>query len=200
MITTTRPPLILASNSPRRSKLLEDAGYKFEVRPTNVSEEFSPAMTPNEVPIYLATLKAQSLWQLSHTHLIIAADTIVALGDSIINKPKDEAEARWMLRLLSGNMHTVITGVCLMYNGKKFTFNEHTNVFFRILSDVEIDYYIAKFHPMDKAGAYGIQDYIGLIGVYRIEGDFYNVMGLPVCRLHEEINTLFSPGGGFYAV
>lgn len=180
-------PLMLASNSPRRRQLLADAGYTFTVRTSGVDEDFAADHPPQDVPLLLAERKARALQEYANEHVVIAADTIVLLGREVINKPTDAADAVRMLLQLSGQQHSVITGVALLHKGKLHTFAERTEVFFRALTQQEIQTYVNQYQPLDKAGAYGIQEYIGLRGVQRIEGDFYNVMGLPVCRLSREL-------------
>jgi septum formation protein len=180
-------PLILASKSPRRQQLLKQAGFQFEIQDQPVEEIYPPELEPKDVPLYLAELKAQPFVAQSHKSIIITADTVVLLDDNIIGKPANETEATRMLQKLSGRQHTVITGICILHQGEALTFKEITNVYFRSLSSNEIAQYVSHFQPLDKAGAYGIQDWIGLVGVNRIEGDFYNVMGLPVLRLYLEL-------------
>jgi septum formation protein len=183
-----RKPIILASASPRRSQLLREAGFNFTVYPTNVDETWHPSLDILSVASYISIQKAKPLILQSETSIIISADTIVALETQILGKPKDCAESVEMLRLLSGKMHLVITGVTVLFQGKFNTFTEVTEVYFRKLTESEIQYYVNQYQPLDKAGAYGIQEYIGLIGVERIVGDYYNVMGLPICRLSQELH------------
>ncbi len=181
------PPLLLASSSPRRRQLLADAGYTFTVRASDAAEEFDADTPSADVPVLLAERKARALYEYDATHLVIAADTVVLLGNEVINKPADLADAFAMLQRLSGQQHSVITGVALYHAQRLHTFAERTEVYFRHLAYEEIQHYLANYTPLDKAGAYGVQEYIGLRGVQRIEGDFYNVMGLPVCRLSTEL-------------
>jgi len=168
------------------------AGFDFAIEPTHVDESFSADIPVEEVPELLAQRKARALKHKSSVSLVIAADTVVILEGEILNKPADESEAIAMLQRLSGKRHTVITGVCLIFQEIEVLFSEETEVYFRDLSLLEIQQYVSNAQPLDKAGAYGIQDSIGLTGVQRIEGDFYNVMGLPVQRLFVEMNLILS--------
>ena len=182
--------IILASQSPRRQQLLSDLGLQFTVQLMNVDEEFPPELGMNEVPVYLAELKATAfLPQLKSNQLVITADTIVWLDGQVLNKPTDYEDGFRMLRNLSGKKHQVITGVCLLSTQKKISFYASTDVWFTQLSDEEIHYYLETFRPYDKAGAYGIQEWIGYIGIHRIDGSFYNVMGLPIQSLYEHLKT-----------
>lgn len=186
----TYSKLILASASPRRRQLLADAGFTFEVRLKSTEETWQAGMPAEKVPEYLATLKADAFkGELRPGELLITADTIVCLGDEILGKPDGKEEAIGMLRKLSGRRHTVITGVCLTSADRRKTFSASTDVYFKELSDEEILYYVDTFRPFDKAGAYGIQEWIGYIGIRRIEGSFYNVMGLPVQQLYEALRN-----------
>lgn len=179
--------LILASNSPRRRELLTGLGINYEIRIiSNIEENYPNNLSPQEIPLYLAAQKAKP-YILSDNELLITADTIVILNGEVLGKPKDENEARIMLKKLSGRTHSVITGVALTSLTKQNTFKVTTEVTFKQLSNEEINYYISNYQPLDKAGAYGIQEWIGFIGVTSIKGSFYNVMGLPVQRIYEEI-------------
>lgn len=179
---------ILASKSPRRQQLLQGLGIDFEVRLKEVDETYPVDMPPEDIPVFLAELKSRAFIEgMQPDDLIITADTIVSLEGGIIGKPNDYDDAKKLLRALSGKEHQVISGVCLTSVRKQKSFNAITNVQFKELSESEIDYYIQSFMPLDKAGAYGIQEWIGYIGITHIEGSFYNVMGLPVQRLYEEI-------------
>lgn len=183
----TTAPLILASNSPRRHQLLRDAGFEFEVFVRPVEEIIPEDMHPRAVAVLIAENKAKAYYDLAHEALIITADTIVVLDNQILGKPKDEIEAIEMLRMLSDNTHEVISAVCFLHKGKLKSFAASTKVTFRELTANEIRYYIDNYPPLDKAGAYGIQDWIGMIGITGIEGDYYNVMGLPVSVLYNEM-------------
>ncbi|HPF50605.1 MAG TPA: Maf family nucleotide pyrophosphatase [Draconibacterium sp.] len=179
---------ILASKSPRRQQLLKSLDIDFSVKTLEVDETYPDYLSKEEVPVYLAELKAKAfLAELEEKDLLITADTIVCLRDQILGKPGNYDEAFNMLRKLSACKHEVITGVCLTSVKKKISFYSSTEVEFKELSDEEIDYYIQNYHPFDKAGAYGIQEWIGSIGIRQIEGSFYNVMGLPIQKLYETI-------------
>jgi|LSQX01.3.fsa_nt_gb septum formation protein len=184
--------IILASQSPRRQELLRMADVDFEVLTiADIPEDFPAEMPKSEVAEYLALKKIaayKELWTRPKT-LVIAADTIVVLGDDIMNKPAGREEAIAMLKRLSDSMHTVLTGVAIRDSQKERSFTASTNVYFKKLKDSDIEAYVDRYKPYDKAGGYGVQEYIGLIGVYRIEGSFYNVMGLPVSTLYEELCT-----------
>lgn len=186
MFTLNRP-LILASKSPRRQQLLRDAGFTFEVISADVDETYPPGTPATSVPSILAERKAAAFWDLSVGQLILTADTIVVLQGKILEKPTDRSEALEMLNRLSGAEHSVYTGVCLLADRRMLNFFEITHVQFRPLSQTEIEYYVDHYEPYDKAGGYGIQDWIGLRATERIQGDYYNVMGLPVCRLIREL-------------
>lgn len=182
--------IILASKSPRRQELLHDLGLKFSVKSMDIPEVFPVGLGMTEVPVYLAELKAEAFRPvLKDKQLVITADTIVWLDGEVLNKPTDYADGFRMLRGLSGKKHQVITGVCLLSTEKKVSFYASTDVWFKELSDEEIRYYLENYRPYDKAGAYGIQEWIGYIGIYHIEGSFFNVMGLPVQSLYEYLNT-----------
>ena len=181
---------ILASKSPRRSQLLKSLGIPFTVRTKEVDEVYPLGLSNLEVPVYLAKLKAAPfLYEITEKDLIITADTVVCLNEAILGKPANYNEAFQMLESLSGIQHQVITGVCLTSKLKSNSFSATTNVQFKLLTKDEIDYYISTFQPYDKAGAYGIQEWIGAIGIKNIQGSFYNVMGLPVQKLYEKIKS-----------
>jgi septum formation protein len=185
------PPIILASKSPRRHQLLRDAGIPFRVMVKDLLEVYPEELSPPEIAAYLAELKASPFAEEAQSSLIIAADTIVWDTTQLLGKPADRKDAIRILTQLSGRMHQVITGIHLHHQEWHHSFTETTNVYFKPLSIDQIEWYIDHFSVMDKAGAYGIQDWAGLTAVERIEGDFYNVMGLPVCRLVKEIETKF---------
>ncbi|WP_303917379.1 Maf-like protein [Draconibacterium sediminis] len=179
---------ILASKSPRRQELLKSLGIDFQVKTKDVNENYPPEISPDQIPGYLAEKKAKAFSnELNNNDLLITADTIVVLNGKVLEKPEDYDHAYKMLLELSGKMHEVITGVCLSSTKKSVVFSSLTNVQFKKLSEAEIDYYISNYKPFDKAGAYGIQEWIGAIGISHIEGSFYNVMGLPLQKLYEEI-------------
>jgi septum formation protein len=168
--------------------LLGKLGLAFEVRLKEIPEEYPPHLTREEVAEYLARHKASAyLEELAPEEMILTADTIVCLGDQVLNKPRDAAEARFMLRQLSGRVHDVITGVCLLTCQKSEVFHDLTRVYFKALTDAEISHYVSVYQPLDKAGAYGAQEWMGMIGVEKIEGSYFNVMGLPVHKLYEAL-------------
>lgn len=180
--------IILASNSPRRKELLAGLDIPFTVRTMEGIEENSPSTLPvDEIPVYLSQLKAKP-YVLADDEVLVTADTIVAVDDEVLGKPQDKEDARRMLRLISGRSHEVITGVTIRKNGMESrSFACKTKVTFCQLSEEQIEYYIEKYQPYDKAGAYGIQEWIGYVGVTGIEGSYFNVMGLPVQRLSVEL-------------
>ena len=181
--------IVLGSNSPRRRELLNDMGVKFRVEAIKGIDETYPANLPvEEIPAYLARLKAEG-HPLGENELLITADTIVVLDEEVLGKPVGEADAHRMLRALSGRAHRVISGVCVTTRDRCSSFADTSIVHFAELTDEEIDYYIEHYHPLDKAGAYGIQEWIGNIGITGISGDFYNVMGLPTRRLYQLLKS-----------
>jgi septum formation protein len=183
--------IILVSHSPRRRQLLEQLGLEFSVGESTVGEDYPATLRGEEIPVYLSRQKARHCPTVMDANsLIIAADTLVWLDDRPLGKPGSEEEARAMLRDLSGKEHHVITGVCVRTQSSEIAFSADTTVGFADLTDDEIDYYIRRCHPLDKAGAYGIQEWIGMIGVRYINGSFYNVMGLPVHRLYNVLKTI----------
>jgi len=183
--------IILASNSPRRQQLLYEMGIHFEVRVKPVNEVFPENLSNEEVAIFLCELKANAFVEdeFKDDELLITADTIVCLGDEILNKPNDRPHAIEMLTKLSGKMHEVITGVCLRSKEKMKSFSVSTNVYFRELSMNEIEYYVDAFHPFDKAGSYGIQEWIGFVGITKIEGSYFNVVGFPTEKIFEALKN-----------
>lgn len=188
MTTTFSRPLILASQSPRRSQLLREAGFEFTVQAFDIDESFPSDMPVAEVAPWLAQRKARAGAHLIRDReIVLAADSVVVLDGVIYNKPVDYADAFRMIRLLSGKQHTVITGVCLLSKEKEKTLAGVTRVWFAELNDEEIDYYIRTCQPYDKAGSYGAQDWIGHCKITRIEGTFQNVMGLPVNLVYEAL-------------
>lgn len=179
---------ILASKSPRRQQLLKSLDIDFLVQTREVEESYPDHLSREEVPVYLAKLKAAAFkTELKENDLLITADTVVCLGNRILGKPVDYDEAFSMLNDLSGKNHQVITGVCLTSRSKQNSFHSVSEVTFKALTKEEIDYYVLNYKPYDKAGAYGIQEWIGTIGIKHIEGSFYNVMGLPIQKLYEMI-------------
>lgn len=187
--------IILASNSPRRRELLAGLDIPFEVRVLpSVDESYPASLRAGEIPLFISREKANAYRDMiAPDELIITADTIVWLEDAILEKPHDDAEAVAMLHRLSGKTHEVFTGVTLTTRNHQKSFVAESKVTFATLSDAEIDYYVAHYHPLDKAGAYGVQEWIGYVGVERIEGSFYNVMGLPVRRLYEALASFPVP-------
>ena len=181
--------IVLASASPRRKLLLEEMGIEFNVFTKNVQEVYPESFSPQEVAKHLSELKASAFAndELLPNKLLITADTVVAIGKEILGKPTNKKNAFEMLSKLSDGEHDVITGVCLRTASKTYSFTATTKVFFKELSEAEIDFYISKFKPFDKAGAYGIQEWIGHVAIKRIEGSYFNVMGLPTHRLYEEL-------------
>lgn len=186
--------IVLASASPRRRELLAGLDIEFSVEVIRgVSEVYPPGLPPQEVPVYIAREKA-SAYSLKPDELLLTADTVVGVGDEILGKPADAADACRMLRMLSGRTHQVITGVCLTSIERQRSFQVTTDVTFRELSDDEIEYYVSHYKPFDKAGAYGIQEWIGYVGVTSIRGSYFNVVGLPVQRIYEAIRDFDKKG------
>lgn len=184
---TKKLKIILASASPRRKELLAGLDLDFEVKVLKgVSESYPESLRAEEVPQYISREKAAA-YQVADDELLLTADTVVVVNNTILGKPHDAADARRMLRLISGRTHQVVTGVTLTTAKAQKTFGVTTDVTFRQLTDDEIDYYITHYRPFDKAGAYGIQEWIGYVGVTSIHGSYYNVMGLPVQRIYQEI-------------
>lgn len=185
--------IILASNSPRRKELLSGLGLNYEVRTLpGIDESYPDTLQGEEIPVYISSKKASAyLETLKDNELLITADTIVWLDGRVLGKPADEKEACQMLRDLSGKTHQVITGVTLATTTFQKSFASVSQVTFAPLSEEEISYYVNHYHPMDKAGSYGVQEWIGFIGVERIEGSYFNVMGLPVQRLYRELKEAF---------
>ena len=183
--------IILASNSPRRKELLGGLGVDFEVRVMKgVDEAYPDTLPAKDVAEYISREKA-SVYDVADDELVITADTVVIVGDDILGKPKDADDAHRMLREISGRTHQVVTGVCLTTAKEQRSFSVVTDVTFKQLSDEEIDFYIRNHRPYDKAGAYGIQEWIGYIGVTGLNGSYYNVMGFPVQRVYEELTGHF---------
>ena len=184
--------VVLASGSPRRRELLSALGLKFRVEVREgISEALPAGMPVTQIAAHLSRVKAEAYKPVDN-QLIITADTVVIEGGEVLGKPADEAEARRMLQRLSGKVHSVITGVTVTTRERTQTFSAQTQVEFDELTDEEITYYIDNYRPMDKAGAYGIQEWIGCVGVRSIQGSFYNVMGLPLHRLYTELNTMLN--------
>lgn len=192
--------IILASKSPRRQFLLKELGLDFEIRTKDVNESFPKKLKGKQIALYLCKKKAEAFKnELKPNDLLITADTIVWIKNQVLNKPADYTEAVKMLKLLSGKMHIVCTGVCMSYStpsgGKKEvvrfrTFVSETKVYFKKLTEKEINFYVSEYRPYDKAGAYGAQEWIGYVGVKKIIGSYFNVMGLPVKELYEMLMKL----------
>ncbi len=179
--------IILSSNSPRRKELLAGLDIPFEVKVlSGIDESYPEGLGVEEIPQYIAMEKAAA-YDIAEDEIVITADTVVVLGDAILGKPVDENDAKNMLRALSGNTHRVVTGVCITSADKQRKFSVVSEVTFKVLSDTEIDYYVNRYRPFDKAGAYGIQEWIGYVGVTSLKGSYFNVMGLPVQRIYEEL-------------
>jgi len=181
--------VVLASGSPRRHTLLKDLGIGFRVEQRPLDEKFPPGMDEEEIALYLSRLKADAFGEdfFSDNTMLITADTIVCLDGLVLGKPVNREDAFEMLQRLSGKKHQVITGMCIRTYDKEVNFSVTTDVYFKDLEEDEIAFYVDSFKPYDKAGAYGIQEWIGFAGIEKIEGSFYNVMGLPVHRLYEEL-------------
>ena len=184
--------IILASNSPRRKELLSGLGVDYEVKTLpDVDESYPDGLSGEEIAQHIARGKAEAYRSLIQAdELVITADTIVWLDGTVMGKPKDEEEAKDMLMRLSGKPHEVITGVCLTTASTQKTFATVTDVTFATLTDEEVDYYVTRYQPMDKAGSYGVQEWIGFVGVENLSGSYFNVMGLPIQRLYTELKKL----------
>lgn len=190
MLNTLQRPLILASKSPRRSQLLTEAGFTFEVRTKEVAENYAKKLKAKAVPLFLAEKKATACQDfLQKGSIILAADTIVTKGKKIYEKPKDRKDAVRILKKLSGSWHQVITGVCLLSLEKKVSFIGVSKVKLEKLSAAEIDFYVDHFQPYDKAGAYAIQEWIGLCKISKIKGTYANIMGLPVDLVYRHLEA-----------
>jgi septum formation protein len=191
------PSFILASQSPRRKTLLEWAEIPFEIIVSDIDESYPSSLAIEEVPVYIAKNKALAVKEIILStkpalvnQCIIAADTVVVLDQTIIGKPTNKQEAIESLLSLSGQTHKVITGVVLLHQGQEISFSETTLVEFHVLTAEQIEFYVDKYKPYDKAGGYAIQEWIGVVGIKKITGDFYNVMGLPVSKLVQTIKQL----------
>ena len=189
MLNLKNHKIFLASKSPRRSELLAQAGIPFEIFTKDVEEIYPNDLNVYRVPEFLAKLKADASVEVLNTDLniIISADSVVICNEEIIGKPKDYDDAKTIIAKLSNNWHTVVTGVCIKSISKEVVFSERAEVLFYPLSSAEINYYVETFKPLDKAGAYGIQDWIGLCKVKEIKGNFSNIMGLPMSKLYHEL-------------
>ena len=187
--------IVLGSQSPRRSYLLEQMGLEFEIRTQDAEEIFPEAMHPEDVPAYLSRLKAKELEStIQEEEVLITADTVVIIDDKVVGKPTDAAHAFEMVKNLSNKVHKVVTGVTITDKKESISFSETTYVVFRRIADGDIKHYLHEYKPFDKAGAYGIQEWIGIIGIDKIDGCYYNVMGLPTSRLYLELNKFVNKG------
>lgn len=184
--------IILASQSPRRKQLMEAAELDFDIIIADVDETNPEGMAGALVPEYLAKKKAAAIEEHVHDAIIIAADTVVLLDNEILGKPKDDAHAERILAKLSGRVHQVVTGVCMQKNTTQICFSITTEVHFRKLSNEQIAHYVRQYKPFDKAGAYAIQEWIGMIGIEKINGDYYNVMGLPIGEVVQRLVNDFN--------
>jgi septum formation protein len=187
-------PLILASNSPRRREILSQAGFDFSVIASDVDESFPPDMPLHQVPVFLSEKKAKALSELNSNAIILAADTVVIVGNKILNKPADKSEAREMLQHLSGVTHQVVTGITIISPADTVSLSDSAHVTFRQLADWEMDWYVKGGFGLDKAGAYGVQDFIGMAGIEKLEGSFYTVMGLPIFHVFDLLKPYILDG------
>ena len=179
---------ILGSNSPRRKEILKEIGLEFSIYPSNINENFNKEIELEDIPVFLAEKKANALKnKLKENDILITADTIVIYDNELLSKPENTYQAKEMLEKLSGKSHKVITGVCISSKNIKSIFSCETIVTFNQLNKFEIEFYINKYNPFDKAGSYGIQEWIGLIGVKKIEGSYTNVVGLPASMVYTEL-------------
>jgi septum formation protein len=188
---TNKRPLILASSSPRRQYLMKEAGFTFTVEKPDVEETFPPEMPVDQVAKYLASKKAEFFRPTMQEEVIVTADTVVILNNKILNKPLDRNEAIQMLSSLSGKTHLVMTGVSILSKEKEESFDDTTEVSFNKLSKEEIEFYVDTYKPYDKAGAYGAQDWIGMVAIEKITGSYFNVMGLPIHKVYKHLTTGF---------
>jgi septum formation protein len=180
-------PLIVASSSPRRQYLMKEAGFNFTTEKPDVDESFPPDLPVEQVAKYLAEKKAEFFRPNMNDEIVITADTVVILDNKILNKPQDRVEAFDMLLRLSGNTHLVMTGVCIISKEKEISFDDTTEVTFQKLTANEIEFYIDNYKPYDKAGAYGAQDWIGMVAIQKIVGSYFNVMGLPIHKVYQHL-------------
>lgn len=183
--------LIVASNSPRRQQLMHDAGFDFVVKTLNVDESIDVSWPAEKVAMNLSVKKNEAYREILQDEVVLTADTVVIADDVILGKPGDKKEAKEMLVAMSGSTHEVITGVAISSTGDKVCFDDVTTVDFKHLTIEEINYYIKNFQPFDKAGSYGIQEWIGMIGIQSIHGSFYNVMGLPIHKVYDVLTQQF---------
>lgn len=186
-------PLILASSSPRRQYLMKEAGFQFRIEKPEVEETWPDDLPLHQVARYLAEKKAEFFRPFMKEEIIVAADTVVIINDNIVNKPGDRAEAIEMLSRLSGQTHLVMTGVCIISREREESFDDTTRVTFQQLTREEIEHYVDNYKPYDKAGAYGAQDWIGMVAIRGIEGSYFNVMGLPVHLVYQHLKAWGNP-------
>ncbi|HWD89370.1 MAG TPA: Maf family nucleotide pyrophosphatase [Mucilaginibacter sp.] len=184
------PKIILASKSPRRQELLRLMDIDFRIVLKDVDESYPDGLSPEEIAVYIAEKKAKAFDESITDEVVLTADTIVAIDGQILGKPENSEDAVRMLQTLSGKVHRVVTGVCLLYKHRYNLFHDVSEVFFRKLTDQEIRFYVEKYQPLDKAGAYGIQEWIGLIGIDSINGSYTNVVGLPTEKLYQQLKRL----------
>lgn len=180
-------PLILGSSSPRRQFLMREAGFTFTVEKPDVDEAFPPELPVEQVAKYLAVKKAEFFRATLQDQVVVTADTVVIINDYILNKPQDRTEAISMLNVLSGKTHLVMTGVCILSAEKEESFDDTTEVTFKTLTRTEIEFYVDQYKPFDKAGAYGAQDWIGMVAIEKITGSYFNVMGLPIHQVYQHL-------------
>ncbi len=183
--------IILASQSPRRQNLLKELEFDFTIQIKEVEETYPKELIKQDIPVYLSKLKAAAFSNsISDNDIVITADTIVWVNNNVLGKPKNRADAERMLGILSDNSHIVYTGVCIKTKQNEHAFWASTEVYFRKLDQAEITYYLDKYKPYDKAGSYGIQEWIGYVGIERINGSYFNVMGLPIQKLYDELKKI----------
>jgi septum formation protein len=183
----SKQQLILASSSPRRQYIMKEAGFDFKVIKPDVDESFPENLPVDQVARYLASKKAEYFRPQIRNEIVITADTIVLFENRILNKPANKLDALTMLKSLNGNTHLVITGVCILSAEKEIIFDDASEVSFNKLTESEIEYYIDIYKPYDKAGSYGAQDWIGMVGIQKINGSYFNVMGLPIHKVYQEL-------------
>jgi septum formation protein len=184
------PTIILASKSPRRQELLRLMDVDFRIVLKDVDESYPDHLTPEKIAVYIAEKKARAFDEFVNDEIVLTADTIVSIDGQILGKPENKEHAAQMLQMLSGKVHQVITGVCILYKHQYNLFHDVSEVFFRKLTAEEIYFYVDKYEPLDKAGAYGIQEWIGLTGIERIDGSYTNVVGLPTEKLYQQLLRL----------
>lgn len=182
-------PLLLASSSPRRQYLMREAGFTFTVEKPDVEEDFPTTLPVEQVAKYLATKKAEYFRPKIQNEIVVTADTVVIIDNKIMNKPQHRDEAMAMLEELSGKTHLVMTGVCILSKEKEESFDDTTEVTFVKLSQAEVEFYVDQYKPYDKAGAYGAQDWIGMVAIEKITGSYFNVMGLPIHKVYQHLKN-----------